>query len=208
MFGVGLHFHLKELLAVRRVALPGAVGQSLVATVLGCLVVMAFGWTLSAGIVFGLAISVASTVVLLAACWPTTTTCTPRPAYCDWLADRRRPLHRAGASVDARALRGRRRGPGDDRHEPGAGSAEVIAMVRWCLLSAGGSFVFLTLVAQTRSRGIVHLDGAGAGTGDWRGSAQLFGVSMALGAFLAGYGRGAKRVQVRVPRHRRRLPMP
>src|SRR5436309_2653208 len=44
MFGVGLHFHIKELLAVRRVAVPGAVIQSLVATVLGALVARAFGW--------------------------------------------------------------------------------------------------------------------------------------------------------------------
>src|SRR5215813_10281953 len=65
MFGVGLHFHLKELLEVRRVAVPGAVGQSLVATLLGGLVAWAFGWGWAAGLVFGLAISVASTVVLL-----------------------------------------------------------------------------------------------------------------------------------------------
>src|SRR5436305_5845173 len=44
MFGVGLHFHLKELLAVRRIALPGAVGQSLIATALGALTAWAFGW--------------------------------------------------------------------------------------------------------------------------------------------------------------------
>src|SRR5438093_27654 len=65
MFGVGLHFHLKELLAVRRIAIPGAVAQSVVATLLGCLVGSGFGWSPSAGVVFGLAISVASTVVLL-----------------------------------------------------------------------------------------------------------------------------------------------
>src|SRR5262244_2632175 len=65
MFGVGLQFHLKELLAVRRVALPGALAQSTVATVLGTLVGVAYGWGWSAGIVFGLAISVASTVVLM-----------------------------------------------------------------------------------------------------------------------------------------------
>src|SRR5262245_64864345 len=62
MFGVGLQFHFKELLAVRRVALPGALGQSLVATLLGTLLGLAFGWGWSAGIVFGMAISVASTV--------------------------------------------------------------------------------------------------------------------------------------------------
>ena len=65
MFGVGLQFHLKELLAVRRVALPGALAQSLVATLLGSLVGLTYGWGWSAGIVFGLAISVASTVVLM-----------------------------------------------------------------------------------------------------------------------------------------------
>src|SRR4029079_19663747 len=48
MFGVGLHFHFKELLAVRRVALPGALGQSLAATALGVLVALAFGWGWSA----------------------------------------------------------------------------------------------------------------------------------------------------------------
>src|SRR5262245_39487283 len=65
MFGVGLQFHLTELLAVRRVALPGAIVQSLVATGLGAVVARAFGWDWPAGIVFGLALSVASTVVLM-----------------------------------------------------------------------------------------------------------------------------------------------
>src|SRR5262249_43056116 len=65
MFGVGLHFHLHDLLAVRNVAVPGALGQSAVATLLGCLVGLAWGWGGAAGLVFGLAVSVASTVVLL-----------------------------------------------------------------------------------------------------------------------------------------------
>jgi CPA2 family monovalent cation:H+ antiporter-2 len=65
MFGVGLQFHIDEPDAVRRVAIPGALTQSLVATVLGALVARAFGWDWSAGVVFGLAISVASTVVLV-----------------------------------------------------------------------------------------------------------------------------------------------
>src|SRR5678816_819553 len=65
MFIVGLHFHVKDLLAVRRVAVPGAVGQSLVATILGCVVGLGFGWTWQTGIVFGLSISVASSVVML-----------------------------------------------------------------------------------------------------------------------------------------------
>src|SRR3954464_10609650 len=64
MFGVGLHFHFRELLAVRRVALPGAIVQSLAATALGVLAAQAFGWGWAAGVVYGLAISVASTAVL------------------------------------------------------------------------------------------------------------------------------------------------
>ena len=67
MFGVGLHFSLEDLLAVRRIALPGAVAQIAVATVLGAAVALLWGWSLGAGIVFGLSLSVASTVVLLKA---------------------------------------------------------------------------------------------------------------------------------------------
>src|SRR5262249_16199775 len=65
MFGVGLHFPLKELLAVRGMAVPGALGQSLVATLLAAAVARTFNWDWTAGVVFGLAISVASTVVLV-----------------------------------------------------------------------------------------------------------------------------------------------
>ena len=64
MFGVGLHFHFRELLAVRSIAVPGAVGQIAVATLLGALAAWTFGWGWAAGLVFGLALSVASTVVL------------------------------------------------------------------------------------------------------------------------------------------------
>src|SRR3954451_21145390 len=61
MFGVGLHFHVKELLAVRKVAVPVAVLQIGVATALGVALSTYFGWRIEAGIVFGLALSVAST---------------------------------------------------------------------------------------------------------------------------------------------------
>src|SRR5688572_9344168 len=59
MFGVGLHFHLEELLAVRGVAIPGALVQSLAATALGAAVGAAYGWEWDAGLVFGMALSVA-----------------------------------------------------------------------------------------------------------------------------------------------------
>lgn len=67
MFGVGLHFSLKDLLSVRAIAIPGAVGQMAVATALGLGLGLALGWSIGAGVVFGLALSVASTVVLLRA---------------------------------------------------------------------------------------------------------------------------------------------
>lgn len=67
MFGVGLHFSLKDLLAVRAVAVPGAVGQIASATLMGMALAWAMGWSAGAGLVFGLALSVASTVVLLKA---------------------------------------------------------------------------------------------------------------------------------------------
>jgi CPA2 family monovalent cation:H+ antiporter-2 len=67
MFGVGLHFSLDDLLAVRRIAVPGAIVQIVAATALGMATAMAWGWSPGAGLVFGLALSVASTVVLIQA---------------------------------------------------------------------------------------------------------------------------------------------
>src|SRR5262245_14189547 len=63
MFGVGLHFSIKDLMAVRRIAIPGALGQIAVATLLGIIIALLWGWSFGAGLVFGLALSVASTVV-------------------------------------------------------------------------------------------------------------------------------------------------
>lgn len=65
MFGVGLHFHVDELLAVKRVAIPGAIGQSLLATLAAMVIFHLLGWSLTSGIVLGMAMAVASTVVLL-----------------------------------------------------------------------------------------------------------------------------------------------
>src|SRR6478735_6842122 len=65
MFGVGLQFHVEELLAVRKVAIPGAIVQSAVATALGAWLAHVVGWSWQSGILFGIALSVASTVVLI-----------------------------------------------------------------------------------------------------------------------------------------------
>ncbi len=67
MFGVGLHFSLKDLLSVKTIAVPGAIGQIAVATAMGVGLALLMGWSLGAGLIFGLALSVASTVVLLRA---------------------------------------------------------------------------------------------------------------------------------------------
>lgn len=67
MFGVGLHFSLKDLMAVKSIAIPGAVAQIAVATLLGMALSTVLGWSLMTGIVFGLCLSTASTVVLLRA---------------------------------------------------------------------------------------------------------------------------------------------
>src|SRR5215208_3309434 len=67
MFGVGLHFSLKDLLTVRTIAVPGAIGQIALVTLLGFGLAQVLGWEWDAGIIFGLALSVASTVVVLRA---------------------------------------------------------------------------------------------------------------------------------------------
>jgi len=65
MFGTGLHFSLADLLSVRTIAVPGALGQMALVTVLGLALTQAIGWPIGAGVVFGLSLSVASTVVVL-----------------------------------------------------------------------------------------------------------------------------------------------
>lgn len=104
MFGVGLEFHLKELLAVRRIAIPGAIVQSAAATILSVLVLRAFGWDWTAGIVFGLAVSVASTVVLVRVLTDNRALAHARRPYRGRLAGRRGPVHGVGAGRAANHL--------------------------------------------------------------------------------------------------------
>jgi predicted Kef-type K+ transport protein len=100
MFGVGLHFSIEDLWDVRKIALPGAILQIAVATALGMGLAHWWGWSLGGGLVFGLALSVASTVVLLRAGR------TRHPRFAQWPHRRRlagggRPRHRAGARAAA-----------------------------------------------------------------------------------------------------------
>lgn len=187
MFGVGLQFHVKELLEVRRVAIPGAIFQSAVATVLCCLVARMFGWSWSAGIVFGFAVSVASTVVLLRVLVDNNELHTPtghigigwlvvEDIFTVLLMVMLPVLFGAGAS-----------GAGSLPMALGLALVKLTALVVLTFL-VGGRLVpwLLEHVAATRSRELFTLTVLVLALGIAVGSAMLFDVSMALGAFLAG----------------------
>src|SRR5262249_30251182 len=187
MFGVGLQFHFKELLAVRRVAVPGALCQSLVATALGGAVAVAVGWGWSAGLVFGLAISVASTVVLLRVLADNNDLHTPTGHIAvGWLVVE--DLFTVLVLVLLPVVFG----------EDQAGAGGVAPALAWSVLKiavlvaftflAGGRLIpwLLHRVAATRSRELFTLTVLVLALGIAVGAAELFGASMALGAFLAG----------------------
>ena len=106
MFGVGLHFSLKDLLSVARIAVPGAIGQIVVATLMGMALSWALGWSHLAGFVFGLALSVASTVVLIRALQDRHILETRRGPHRRRLAGGRGPRHGAGPGAAAGAGHG------------------------------------------------------------------------------------------------------
>ena len=199
MFGVGLHFSVRDLLEVRSIALPGAVVQITVATALGALVASAWGWGLGAGIVFGLCLSVASTVVLLRALedhglletmngriaigWlvvedlAMVMSLVLLPSFSGWLGE--------GSPVPGGAVAG-----GDGR---GILAALAITLGRVALFVAVmlvvGRRVFpwvLWQVGRTGSREIFTLCVIAVAVGVAFLSSELFGVSFALGAFFAG----------------------
>jgi CPA2 family monovalent cation:H+ antiporter-2 len=199
MFGVGIHFSVTDLLAVRRIALPGAVVQITIATILGAAVSRMWGWSWGSGIVFGLCLSVASTVVLLRAMedramldsvdgriavgWlivedlATVLVLVLLPALVVPLGGT--PQDAAGAT-------------GDDA---GVSLVRAIAVT----LTKVAAFVVLMFVvgrravpwllervARTGSRELFTLSVLAVAIGIAVGAAALFGVSFALGAFFAG----------------------
>ena len=196
MFGVGLHFSLDDLLAVRRIALPGAIVQIAVATALGAAVAALWGWPLGSGIVFGLALSVASTVVLLRALENrgALESVNGRIAV-GWLVVE--DLVMVLVLVLLPPLSG---WLGGNASAP-AGAAGERSVLTTLALTLGqvGVFVALMLVvgrrlfpwllwqvARTGSRELFTLCVVAAAVGIAYGSAELFGVSFALGAFFAG----------------------
>ena len=191
MFGVGIHFSVGDLLAVRRIALPGAAVQITVATALGAAIVHLWGWSWGSGIVFGLCLSVASTVVLLRALEDRglLDSVDGRIAV-GWLIVE--DLVTVIVLVLLPALAGLLGGPVS---ESGEGLGTVIAMT----LAKVAAFVALMLVVGRRavpwllervarigSRELFTLSVLAIALGIAVGAAALFGVSFALGAFLAG----------------------
>jgi CPA2 family monovalent cation:H+ antiporter-2 len=195
MFGVGLHFSVRDLLAVRRIAVPGAIAQIVVAIALGAGVAHLWGWRLGAGIVFGLALSVASTVVLLRALDERGVLASVNGRIAiGWL------IVEDLAMVLALVLLPALAGP------LGAESSAAVAAVDRSLLATlaltfGKVALFLALmlfvgvrvvpwmletVARLGSRELFTLSVLAVALGIAFGSAVLFGVSFALGAFFAG----------------------
>ncbi|MCI0660015.1 MAG: cation:proton antiporter [Acidobacteria bacterium] len=188
MFGVGLQFHLKELLALKKVVIPGAIAQIAVVTALGAATMHSFGWSWKGGIVFGLAISVASTVVLMRV-----------------LSDNNALHSRAGHiaigllvvedifTVIALVLMPTILSPGENTTFTAIAVAIGIALLKLSVLT-GLTFLLgqklipklLSYVARTSSRDLFTLTVLVLALGIAVGAAKLFGASMALGAFLAG----------------------
>ena len=187
MFGVGLHFHLKDLLAVRRVAVPGALVQIAVATGLGALVGRWFGMSWTAGVVFGMAISVASTVVLTRVLADNKALHTPTGHVAiGWLIVE--DLFTIVVLVLLPALFGASAAGGSGLAATlGMALLKLVVLVGFTLV-AGQRLIpkLLGYVARTRSRELFTLAVLVLALGIAVGSAKFFGASMALGAFLAG----------------------
>jgi monovalent cation:H+ antiporter-2, CPA2 family len=194
MFGVGLHFSVKDLLSVRAIALPGALVQMGVATGLGLGLALLLGWTVPAGLIFGLSLSVASTVVLLRALQERRMVQTERGTIAvGWLIveDLAMVLALVLIPALAPAVAG--------TPLPSVGGVPGWVGTMGITLANVAAFVVLMLVvgrrvipwvlhymAHTGSRELFRLAVLSIALGVAFGAASLFGVSFALGAFFAG----------------------
>ncbi len=189
MFGVGVHFSIEDLLAVRRIALPGAAVTVAVVTLLGSGLARLWGWDVGAGVVYGLALGFGSTVVALRTIASLTTVSSrPGRVTVGWLVVE--DLIAVTALVLLPAL-----------HGSGAGSAGTAGLLATIGLTLGKAAVFVALmlvagarlvprllrtVEQTGSRELFVLGTLAVALGIAYAATQWFGVSSALGAFLAG----------------------
>ena len=201
MFGVGLHFSTGDLMAVRGIAIPGAIVQIVVATLIGIGVSSSWGWSLGAGLVLGLSLSVASTVVLLRALDERNAVETTNGRIAvGWLIVE--DLAMVVTLVALPAVAGLLMAPG----APGAAAAAATATTPAgiaidLLLTIGKVMLFvgvallvgprvvpwlLSQAARTGSRELFTLSVLAVALGIAWGAAKLFGISFALGAFCAG----------------------
>jgi monovalent cation:H+ antiporter-2, CPA2 family len=202
MFGVGLHFSPGDLMAVKAVAVPGALGQIAVATLFGTAIGLVMGWSFGAGLIFGIALSVASTVVLLRALQDRDLVSTEKGRVAvGWLIVE--DLVMVLALVLIPPLAGLLGG----KAIPVAEEAEIVARVGIGPIAAtilitlmkAAAFVALMLiigrrvipwvlhfVAHTHSRELFRLAVLAIALGVAYGATHFFGVSFALGAFFAG----------------------
>ncbi len=187
MFGVGLHFSLRDLWDMRRIAIPGAILQMLFGTGLGLLLARSWGWSTSAGIVLGISVSIASTVVLLRALTDAGLLNTPGGRVATaWLILEDLatvivlvllPVLFAEGGVTGTAL------------VTGIGTALLKTAAFVALMLFFGSRVMpwlLERIAKSRQRELFVLAVVALALGTAFGAAEIFGVSLALGAFLAG----------------------
>jgi CPA2 family monovalent cation:H+ antiporter-2 len=184
MFGVGLHFSLKDLWKVRSIAIPGALGQMAFATLVGFGVSRIWGWTPAGGIVLGLAISIASTVVLLRGLMDNGLLNTPHgQAAVGWLVleDLATVLILVLMPALANTSNGFSWG------QLGLTLLKAIGFVILALFAGTRLIPWLLMrIAHTRSRELFILAILAIALGIALGAAELFGVSLALGAFVAG----------------------
>ena len=186
MFGVGLHFSFRELLAVRKIAIPGAIAQMTFATVLGTGLGFLMGWGTAGSLLFGLALSVASTVVLLRALEERQLLDTRAGHIAvGWLIVE--DLAMVIALVVVPVLAG-----------DGATGGELLTELAFTVLRVGGFVALMWIVgrrvipwtlarvADTGSRELFTLGVLAIGLGVAVGAAWMFQVSFALGAFFAG----------------------
>ena len=190
MFGVGLHFSLKDLLSVARIAVPGAVGQIAVATLMGAGLSWALGWSMQAGFVFGLSLSVASTVVLIRALQDRHILDTSRGRIAiGWLVVEDLAMVLALVLLPAIAV------------VTAGGDVPATRIVFSLLVTLAKVSIFVAVMlvvgrrvipwlmhhtAHTGSRELFRLAVYAIALGVAYGAAKLFGVSFALGAFFAG----------------------
>lgn len=197
MFGVGLHFSLQDLMAVKKIAVPGAIVQITVATVLGAALSLWWGWSLGAAVVFGLCLSVASTVVLLRALEARGLLKSVNGQIAvGWLVVE--DLVMVLVLVLLPALSGILSGADTSGHIP-AETASSVWITVGITLAKVSAFIVLMLVvgrrvlpkmlwwvARTGSQELFTLSVVAIAVGVAFGAAKLFDVSFALGAFFAG----------------------